>query len=63
MRRASGAEAIERKFLSWKRRGDSVVSERMAKLKVRVERVRPMMVRYWKCQPKAALMWLGWLMR
>ena len=59
MRRARGAEAIEKRFLNWNRRGERVVSETMAKVKVRVERVRPMMVRYWKCQPNEALMWLG----
>ena len=63
MRRASGAEAIEKRFLSWNRRGERVVSERMARVKVRVDKVRPMMVRYWKCQPNEALMWLGLLIR
>lgn len=38
-------------FLSLKRRGERVRSESRPNENVRVARVRPMMVRYWKCQP------------
>ncbi len=51
MRRERGVEVRERRFLKRKRWGERVMSEREAKAKVRVERVRPIIVRYWKCQP------------
>ena len=46
MRHSIGAEATERAFLTAKRRRLSVMSARRPKAKVRVERARPMMVRY-----------------
>jgi len=46
-----GAEATERAFFAAKRRRLRVRSARRPKEKVRVERARPIMVRYWKCQP------------
>jgi hypothetical protein len=46
MRHSIGAEATERAFLTAKRRRLSVMSARRPKAKVKVERARPMMVRY-----------------
>lgn len=51
MRKDKGVEVRERMFLVRKRVGERVMSEREPRRKVRVERVRPIMVRYWKCQP------------
>lgn len=51
IRTSSGAEVMLRKFLVRKRVGDMEMSAREAVRKVRVARVRPIMVRYWKCQP------------
>lgn len=51
IRSSRGAEVELRRFLARKREGERVMSEREAARKVRVARVRPMMVRYWKCQP------------
>ena len=42
---------IERLFLRRKRIREVVRSERRPKVKVRTARVRPIMVRNWKCQP------------
>jgi len=38
-------------FLRRKRAREEEMSEREPQVKVRVERARPRMVRYWKCQP------------
>jgi hypothetical protein len=46
-----GADATERAFLTAKRRRLRVMSASSPKVKVKVERARPMIVRYWKCQP------------
>ena len=51
IRHSIGAEATERAFLTAKRRRLRVMSARRPKVNVRVERARPMIVRYWKCQP------------
>ena len=51
MRHSIGADATERAFLAAKRRRLRVMSARRPNVKVRVERARPMIVRYWKCQP------------
>jgi hypothetical protein len=51
MRRARGAEVLLRMVLRRKRWWEWVRSERVAVRKVRVARRRPIMVRYWKCQP------------
>jgi hypothetical protein len=51
IRRARGVDVEERWFLSWKRGGEKVRSERRARRKVRRQRERPIIVRYWKCQP------------
>jgi len=42
---------MERMFLVWKRERLEVRSERRPERKVRREVSRPIMVRYWKCQP------------
>ena len=50
-RTSSGVVHIERVFL---RRNKSGEEERLARrpvVKVRTARLRPIMVRYWKCQP------------
>jgi hypothetical protein len=51
MRRESGVAMRAKRFLRAKRVGERVVSARRAVVKVRVVRARPMMVRYWRCQP------------
>ena len=51
MRRARGVEVLLSMFLLRKRRCEWVRSERAAVTKVRVARRRPIIVRYWKCQP------------
>lgn len=51
MRTSRGVVQIERVFLRRKRVGDKVVFARRPVVKVRRARARPMMVRYWKCQP------------
>jgi hypothetical protein len=51
IRHSMGADATERAFLTAKRRRLRVMSASSPKVKVKVERARPMMVRYWKCQP------------
>ena len=51
IRHSSGAEHMDRMFLTRKIRGDSVMSARDPAAKVRVASDRPMMVKYWKCQP------------
>ena len=51
IRHSIGAEATESAFFAAKRRRLRVMSARRPKENVRVERARPMMVRYWKCHP------------
>jgi len=51
IRSSRGAAMLARMFLVRKRRGERVRSEARAVVKERVERVRPIMVRYWRCQP------------
>lgn len=51
IRTQRGVVHIERVFLRRKRAGEVRRSARMPVVKVRRARVRPMMVRYWKCQP------------
>ncbi len=51
MRTSRGVVHIERVFLRRKRAGDAVRFARAPVEKVRTARERPMMVRYWKCQP------------
>ena len=51
MSTSSGAEATLSRFLIRKRRGERVMSESEPRAKVTVARERPMMVKYWKCQP------------
>ena len=51
MRTSRGVVQMERVFLRRKRVGEEVRSARRPVVKVRRARVRPMMVRYWKCQP------------
>ena len=51
MRTWRGVVHMERVFLSRKRAGEEDMSARRPVEKVRRARVRPMMVRYWKCQP------------
>jgi len=48
---SSGVVHMESKFLTWNKLGEDVKSARRPETKVRLARVRPMMVRYWKCQP------------
>ena len=47
IRTSIGAAHIDSRFLLWKSRGEPVTSARQPKVKVKVARVRPMMVRYW----------------
>lgn len=51
IRTCKGVVHIERMFLRRKRAGDVVRSARRPRVKVRTARERPIMVRYWKCQP------------
>jgi hypothetical protein len=51
IRHSIGADATERAFFAANRRRLRVRSARRPQAKVRVERARPMIVRYWKCQP------------
>jgi len=51
MRHSSGAEQMERMFLAKKSREEMVRSARRPVRKVRLARARPMIVRYWNCQP------------
>jgi hypothetical protein len=51
IRHSIGADATERAFFAAKRLRLRVKSARRPQAKVRVERARPMIVRYWKCQP------------
>jgi hypothetical protein len=53
MRHSRGAEQTERTFLMRKSNGRSKISERKAERKVREAVRRPIIVRYWKCQPYA----------
>ncbi len=46
-----GAAVMERRFLRRKSCAERVTSESVPRRKVRKERERPMIVRYWKCQP------------
>ena len=60
---SSGVEHSESVFLAANKRGESVMSASSPKINVSVARRRPMMVRYWKCQPYEALMGFGKLTR
>ena len=51
-----GALATLRAFLAAKRRRLSVVSASRPTVKVRAASERPMMVRYWRCQPYESLL-------
>lgn len=51
MRTSIGALAMEKEFLMVKSVRDSVRSASSPNTKVLVVKDRPMMVRYWKCQP------------
>ena len=51
MRTSRGVVHIESLFLRRKRSGEEVRFARRPVVKVRTARVRPMIVRYWKCQP------------
>jgi hypothetical protein len=48
---SSGVEHIDSAFLIWNSRVEEVRSAKAPAVKERVAIVRPMMVRYWKCQP------------
>ena len=50
-RTSSGVVQIERVFLRRKREGEEDRLARRPVVKVRTARARPIMVRYWKCQP------------
>jgi len=51
MRRDNGAATVPRTFLAAKRVGERIRSERRPKVKERAEMARPIIVRYWRCQP------------
>ena len=51
MRTSRGVARMEKRFLRRKRRREEVMSAKEPSVNVRVERARPRMVRYWKCQP------------
>ena len=51
MSRDIGAAVMERRFLMRKIWRERARSERVPVRKVRKERDRPIIVRYWKCQP------------
>ena len=51
-----GALQRDRRFLARKSRADKVTSANRPRKKVTVERLNPMTVRYWKCQPYASLL-------
>ena len=59
-RTSKGVEHIVRVFLTWKRTGDDVRSAKAPAMKEAVAIVRPMMVRYWKCQPHESFMGVGY---
>lgn len=46
-----GVLAMLRAFFMRKRRGEREMSARRPRVKVRVARESPIMVRYWRCQP------------
>jgi hypothetical protein len=48
---SNGVEIVLRVFLKMKRVGERVRSEARPERKDRVVMVRPIMVRYWRCQP------------
>jgi len=58
-----GAEETERAFLQRKKRGESVRSATSPVRKVAVASDRPIMVRYWKCQPNESFMGVGFWLR
>lgn len=43
-------------FFTRNNRGESVISAKAPAMKVKVARARPIMVRYWKCQPYESLL-------
>ena len=47
----NGDATMLRTFLAVKRVGEPVRSDRKPKVNERVEKARPMFVRYWRCQP------------
>ena len=51
IRISKGAAQTEKMFLVRKRSFEELMSAREPQAKVRVAKERPMMVRYWKCQP------------
>jgi len=51
MRHSRGAEQMLRTFLIRKKSGEPERSEIRPERKVKRATSRPMMVRYWKCQP------------
>ena len=51
-----GALQRDKRFLARKSRADKVTSANRPRKKVTVERLNPMTVRYWKCQPYASLL-------
>jgi len=56
MRAERGREEVERRDFSWKRLAEERMSARRAARKVRVVSARPIIVRYWKCQPYDVLL-------
>lgn len=56
IRTSIGQLHTDKRFLTRNSRRDSVTSAMRATANVRVDRVRPMTVRYWKCQPYAWLL-------
>jgi len=53
---SNGALHTDNAFLIRNKRGDFVMSANDPKAKVTVAKERPMMVRYWKCQPYEVLL-------
>jgi hypothetical protein len=51
IRHSRGAEHMERTFFRRNMRWERVMSAKVPAVKVIVASVRPIMVRYWKCQP------------
>jgi len=56
MSTSMGVLAIDNAFLTVKSVRDDVTSARKPKVKVKVDSVRPMMVRNWRCHPKASFL-------
>lgn len=62
-RTSKGVEHIARVFLTWKRTGDDVRSAKAPAMKEAVVIKRPMIVRYWKCQPHESFIGVGYAIR